>query len=236
MAFADEPVEYGDRRFDCGWSVRQQTAADIGDRMQRFARQLGKVDPAFGRVRPEPGMRRFRAGDRGPILEMKRSELTEMIERRGRFDPPRFPAPVGPQGYHILFRNDLMGLDPSHLSITISAGAAEPGANENGVRVWPNTDHSLWCDAERGIQILDAMIQCWDAEWACAYANVPRSRSGNDDTMSSVRPWLAWTAKPMEPRPNPPFRRPHPGPFPLDYAGPPGETRPWHGGELSIWP
>ena len=181
-------------------------------------------------------MRKFRAGDRGPILDMALPELTDLIERRGRFDPPRFPAPVSPQGYHVLFRNDLMGLDPSHLSITISAGAFEHGANENGVTVWPNTDHFMWRDAERGIEILDAMIQCWDTEWACAYAFAPRSRSENGNTESSIRPWLAWTAKPLQPRPRPPFLRPYPYPFPLDDAGPPAEVRAWRGGKLDIWP
>jgi hypothetical protein len=163
---------------------------------------------------------------------MPRAELAGLIERRGRFDPPRFPAPVSPQGYHTLYRNDLMGFDPSHLSITVSAGAYEYGANENHVWVWPNTDHPLWRDPECGIQVLDAMVQTWEPEWAITYG----SASEGEETKSRVRPWLAWTAKPLEPRPKPPYLRPYPYPFPLDDAGPAAEARPWRGGELRIWP
>src|SRR4051794_22262308 len=114
MAFADETVSDIHRDFECGWAVRKQTAADVADRVQHLARRLGAIDPAYGRIRPSPGMRKFRLGDRGPILDMARAELADLIERRGRFDPPRYPAPVSPTGYSVLYRNDLMGLDPSY--------------------------------------------------------------------------------------------------------------------------
>jgi hypothetical protein len=158
------------------------------------------------------------------------AELAEWIERRGRFDPPRYPAPVSSQGYHTLFRNDVPGLDPSHLSVTVSAGAYEYGANENDIWVWPEPNHPLWRDIERGVEVLDAMVQCWDAEWASAFQYMPVGET------PGVRPWLAWTAKPLQPRPNPPYGRPFPNPFPMDEAGPPAEVRRWQGGELSIWP
>jgi hypothetical protein len=160
---------------------------------------------------------------------MASAELTELIERRGRFDPPRRPAPVSPTGYDVLYRNDLKGLDPSFLSISVRAGGYGSGA-ENRVRVWPERDHPLWREVERGVEVLDAMVECWDPEWACAYRFVPGQE------LPRVRPWLAWMAKPLQPRPSPPYRRPYPYPFPLDYAGPPAEVRAWHGGELQIWP
>jgi hypothetical protein len=236
MAFADETVTDIYRDFECGWSARQQTAADIADRVQHLARRLGAIDPAYGRIRPSPGMRKFRSGDRGPILDMTPAELAELIDRRGRFDPPRYPAPVSPTGYRVLYRNDLMGLDPSHFSVSIRAGEYGPGWVENRVEVWPQTDHPLWLDPERALQLLDAMVEIWEPEWASACASMLNPSSPGEEITSRVRPWLAWTAKPLQPRPNPPYGRPYPYPFPLDDAGPPTEVRPWHGGELSIWP
>jgi hypothetical protein len=233
--FADEPTVYSGRRFNCGWSERQQTASDIALRVQELARQLEVVDPAYGLIRPDPGMRRFRPGDAGPVVEMTPAELTDRIERRGRFDPPRFPAAVSSEGYRMLYRNSR--LDSSRLSVKVAAGAYEPGANENTIGVWPDDDHALWRDPERGIQVLNAMVEAWEPEWAIAsgYPGTPplvRALEGP----SPVRPWLSWTAKPLEPRPNPPYRRPYPYPFPLDRAGPPAEVRAWQGGELRIWP
>jgi hypothetical protein len=228
MPFANEPGHYGDRVFGCGWPDRQQSAADIAGRAQQFAQRLDAIDPAYGRIRPNPGMRKFRPGDVGPLLEMAPAELADLIDRRHRFDPPRLPAPVSPTGYNALFRNNLMGVDPSHLSVTIRAGIYGRGGGENGVEVSPHVDHPLWGDIERGVQVMDAMVPCWDAEWASAYRYIPGHEPPRE------RPWLAWTARPLQPRPKP--LRPYPYPFPLDYAGPPAEVRRWHGGELRIWP
>lgn len=236
MAFADETVADIYRDFQCGWSVRQQTAADIASRLQQLARQLGTIDAAYARIRPDPGMRRFRSGDLGPILDMPAEDLANLIERRGRFDPPRYPAPVSPTGYSVLYRNDLTGLDPSYLSVSIRAGQYGDGWVENRVEVWPQTDHPLWRDPEWAVQLLAAMVEVWEAEWASACASLLNPSSPGEEITSSVRPWLAWTARPLQPRPNPPYGRPYPYPFPLDEAGPPAEVRPWRGGELRIWP
>lgn len=236
MGFADETPDDIRRAFQCGWSERPQTAADIGGRVQKLARALGAIDPAFARIRPDPGMRRFRAGDRGPILDMPLPELAELIDRRGRVDPPRYPAPVSPIGYDLLYRNDLRGLDPSFLSVSIRAGEYGPHWVENRVRVRPQAAHPLWWDLERGIEVLDAMVQIWEPEWAGAYTSILNPASPGESITSRVRTWLAWTLKPLQPRPNPPFGRPYPHPFPLDHAAPPAEVRPWHGGELRIWP
>ena len=225
--FAEEPGHEASRQFECGWSAREQTAEDIAARAQELARRLGLIDPAFGQVRPDPGSRKFREGDIGPILDMTSSELVDLIERRGRFDPPRFPADVSDQGYSILFRNDR--LDPSHLSIRVGAGAYERGANRNEVSVSPHRDHPLWRDPQFGIQILDALAEIWDAEWASAYAWLGRDEGG-------VRPWLAWTSEPLRVEPVPPYIQPYPYPFSRDDVPPPAEVRPWHGGELRIWP
>jgi hypothetical protein len=234
MPFADEPAEYG-RDFECGWSQRPQSASDVAARVQELARRLGTIDPAYGRLRPSPGMRRFRPGDLGPIVEMETVELADLIDRRGRFDPPRCPAPVGPTGYSLLYRSDHMVRDPSLLTVAIRAGGYGAGWVENRVDVRPETEHPIWRNLELGAKVLDAMVEIWDPEWACAYGP-PVERRPQDDEMSRARPWLAWTVKPLQPRPNPPYARPYPYPFPLDDAGPPAEVRPWRGGELRIWP
>ncbi len=235
MAFADEPVDYSGRRFECGWSDRRQTAADIADQIIRLAQRLATIDPAYGRICPDPGMRRFRPGDLGPIVDMDPAEFVDLIDNHGRFDPPKAPAPVSPRGFNLLYRNDLKGIDPSFLSLSVRAGRYGQGPVENRIGLRPDAKHELWQDIGRGIEVLEAMVETWEPEWVCAYALVD-FESEDDGIDSRARPWLAWTARPLRPRPNPPYVRLYPAPFPLDHAGPPAEVRPWLGGELCIWP
>src|SRR6185503_2224770 len=138
---------------------------------------------------------------------------------------------VSQTGFNLLYRNDLKGLDPSFLSLSVRAGQYGPGRVENRVGLRPDTKHELWKDLDRGIEVLEALVETWDPDWASAYALID-----TDDDEIGSRPWLAWTPKPLEPRPNPPYARPYPAPFPLDHAGPPAEVRAWRGGELQIWP
>jgi hypothetical protein len=235
MAFMDSQVDYFGHRFECGWSDRPQTAADIADRVMLLARRLGAIDPAYGCIRPDPGMRKFGPGDLGPIIDMQPPELAGLIDRGGRFDPPKPPAPVSPTGFSVLYRNDLKGVDPSFLSLSVRAGRYGLGGMENRVELRPDTKHVVWQDLGRGIEVLDAMVEAWGPEWACAYALVEFD-SEDGELESRARPWLAWMVQPLQPRPNPPYVRPYPAPFPLDHAGAPAEVRPWRGGELRIWP
>lgn len=235
MAFADEPVDYTGRRFECGWSDRGQTAAEIAAQITQLVRRLGAVDLAYGRISPDPGMRKLAPGDLGPIVDLDPAELVRLIDSRGRFDPPNAPAPVGPGGFSLLYRNDLKGIDPSFVSLSVRAGRYGPGAVENRIDLRPEAKHGLWRDIGRGTEVLDAMVEVWKPEWVCAYALVD-FESDDGEVDSRARPWLAWTAGALRPRPNPPYIRPYPAPFPLDHAGPPTEVRPWHGGELRIWP
>jgi hypothetical protein len=203
--------------------------------MQRLARRLGAIDPAYERLRPDPGMRKFEPGDFGPIVDMPTAKLEDLIDRYSRFDPPELPAPVGPMGYHLLYRNDLTGVDPSFLSVSARVGEYGGGRVENRIGIRPDNRHALWRDLERGIEALHTVIEIWNPLWACAYAVVD-VRAVDGEVKSRVRPWLAWTARPLQPRPNPPYARPYPAPFPLDDAGPAAEVRSWQGGELKIWP
>jgi hypothetical protein len=165
---------------------------------------------------------------------METVELAALIDRLGRFDPPRYPAPVGPTGYDLLYISDHMLRNPSFLTVAIRAGGYGADWVENRVQANPDSEHPVWRNPELGAKILDAMVEIWDPEWACAYG--PPVERRPEDEMYRARPWLAWTAKPLRPRPNPPYGRPYPFPFPLDDAGLPAQVRPWHGGELCIWP
>lgn len=234
MALADEPAEFG-RDIECGWGDRPQSAPDVASRLQALARRLGAMDPDWGRIRPDPGMRKFRPGDRGPIVDMETSDLADLIDRRGRFDPPKYPAPLGPTGYDTLYRSDHLARNPSFLSVWIRVGQYGPGWVENRVEVRPDNEHRIWRDHRLGTQVLDALVEIWDPEWACAYGP-PIEPRPEDDEVSRARPWLAWARKPLGPRPCPPYGRPFPFPFPLDHAGPPAEVRAWHGAELQFWP
>jgi hypothetical protein len=235
MAFSDEPTRYAGRRFECGWSERPQTGAELAYGVQEQARRLAEIDPAYGRIRPDPGARKFLVGDQGPVVDMHTAELADLIERGGRLDPPTYPSPVSSMGYSVLYRSDLRGLDPSYLALSVRAGRYGSGGVENRIGLQLDTEHAVWRDPERGLHVLDAMVQAWNPEWAIAYATVTVLATDGEIT-SRARPWLAWTAKPLRPRPNPPYARPYPAPFPLDDAGPPAEVRAWHGGELCIWP
>src|SRR5258708_13492994 len=126
MPFADEPVEFHARSLQCGWSERAQAPTDIAARAQQFARRLGVIDPAYERIRPDPGMRTYRPGDLGPIVDMETAALADLIDRRGRFDPPRYPAPVRPTGDRMLYPTDHKLPTPSSLSLSISAGNHHP--------------------------------------------------------------------------------------------------------------
>lgn len=234
MLFAQENVGYAGRRFECGWPGMPQSAADIAFRVQELARRLSELEPAHGRLRPDPGMRRFKQGDQGPVLELATEELADQIDRGGRSDPPSYPAPVSPAGYDLLYRNDLKGTDPLFVWMSVRAGVYGPG-QDNRIGLRPDSGNDLWRSVERGVAILSAMVEAWDPEWACAYALVDVQGS-DDEVRSRARPWLAWTARPLKPRPVPPFGRPFPAPFPLDDAGSPAEVRAWHGGELKVWP
>ncbi len=229
MLFADIPSDYGDRTFVCGWPDRADTAADIAARAQRFARRLEAIDPAYGRIGHDRRGKTLRPDNGPPVVDMSPHDLAEEIDRRDRFDPPKFPSPVSPAGYDVMFGNEAKKSCPSDLGVMIRVGVYGSCGYENYLTAWPHQHHSLWQDVDRGIQFLEAIVEPWDATWGAAYRLLQI-----EPGVMRLRPWLAWTAEPLQPRPSP--LRPYPAPFPLDQAGPAAEIRSWRGGELSIWP
>jgi hypothetical protein len=235
MAFADEPVSYTGRRFECGWDDRRQTASEIADRLVWFAQRLGTIDPAYGQIRPDPGPRKFRVGDLGPIVTLQRTDLVASIDKE-RFDPPAAPRPVGPGGFSLLYRNDVMSNDPSFVVLLVRAGRYGAEYSTNRVQLRPETKHELWRDIDRGAEIMDTLVETWEPQWACAYALAHSQLAADEESGSKARPWLAWTERPVQPKRASPYDEPYPPPFPLDHAGRPAEVRSLRGGELCIWP
>ena len=160
---------------------------------------------------------------------MPAEDLAELIEERDRVSPPAFPCPVGPRGYHITLQG------PSHRSQGGVAGfhafvGARKPLTDNTVTLDIWKESAVWRDQAQGVAILEALIDAWEPESAIAFAFLRWGEPMRE------RPWLAWTAKPLHPRPVPPFGREYPYPWPLDDAGPPAESPQLRDGELQIWP
>src|SRR6478736_5115887 len=103
-------------------------AQAIAERTKEFVRRVSLVEPTLAEVRPILAARAFRPGDPGPVLEMTADQLAELIDRRARFDPPRRPAPVGPDGYSVVFGPNRRWSDPLRISLTVRAGQYREGS------------------------------------------------------------------------------------------------------------
>src|SRR5213083_2780074 len=125
--FADEPDHY-DRSFFGGWPSVRMDARAIAERVQEVVRRLSLVEPTCGELRPILATRAFRPEDPGPVLELATGQLAELIDRRARFDPPRRPAPVGPDGYSVVFGPNRRWSDPLRISLTVRAGQYREGS------------------------------------------------------------------------------------------------------------
>ena len=227
-AFADEGDHY-ERSFLAGWPGRLENALQVAERVHALASRLAEIGPSYGQLWPLMESRRLRPSDPGPVLEMSTEELGRLIDRRGRFDLPALPAPVGEEGYSF----SLVGYgDPSaprtH-GVAVRAGAYRASA-DNEVRLTFGNTCPIWRDAEQALRVLHGLVDTFDASWATAFAFIAEPDGGGRD-----RPWLAWTAAPLTPRPAPPFLRTYPYPFPFSGEAPPSVVRPDHGGELKLW-
>jgi hypothetical protein len=230
--FAEE-IDHDSREFICGWSLRAETAEQVAMRIHRFARRLAEIEPRCGDLWPLFAARRLRRDDPGPVLNLSLTELAGLIDRRCRLNPPPPPAPVDPEGFLVTLAghpDQWSGLVPG---LNIWAGASRP-PSENHVKLAADLESPLWRDEALGLFVLHALIDVWDAEWAAAYASI----GWIDEegwALGRDRPWLAWTAKPLQPRPVPPYSRAYPYPLPFEEAGPASEVRQAYGGELQVW-
>jgi hypothetical protein len=218
--FADEDEHYL-RRLTASWPAFGESAQGLAGKIQGVVRRLAVIEPAYGEVRPILAMRRPRPSDPGPVLDMTAEELASLIDRRMRFDPPPFPAPVDQDGYSIVLGPDRSGRDPRRLGVLISGGQYRSGAWDK-FELRPHRDSPIWREQDLALSVLDILIDVLDCHCAAAWAFVPEGEGGRR------RPWLAWVSQHAE----------HPLPFPFPFADAPPAPRQalYREGRLHTWP
>lgn len=211
-----------------GWPSRAESAESLAIRLQRMARLLADVEPAYGELWPRIGMKALRPSDPGPILALSVGDLATLIDRRARFNPPQRPAPVGSGGYWVLVSNNRRPRDPLYASLKAHAGEYTEVA-ENAVELELNPNGPGWQSAELVSRIFEGGLALWSAKWGAVW----HRKASEED----VKQWprLAWTADSFKSHPVPPYWREHPFPFPFDTAPTIRSVHPSLGGELEEW-
>jgi hypothetical protein len=189
---------------------------------------LEKVEPALGELRLLFGPRAFRRSDPGPVLTLSAEDLARLIERRARFDPPQWPAPVGSDGYRVVMVNGRIPRDPLYAAVGLRAGVYSD-ARENSLDMEVNPNGIAWRDDNALQHIFAEIAAIWDAKWGAVWRQFP---SGEEVAQT---PRLAWTAEKLIARPVPPYLREHPPPLPFEGQPTRRETHPQLGGELELW-
>jgi hypothetical protein len=216
--------EHYKRSFDCGWGPREETALEVARRVRGLIERLVEVEPGHGEIWPLFVARNPKRGrDPNPVLEHTVEALGDLIDRRARYDPPRFPAPVCETGYQLIFAAR-RPMDPLYLEGSVHAGNQSPPLSwnpPNKADLEYHLDHRIWSDERLALQVLSALIDTLQPDWACATAGVSATET---DERPHKRPWLAWRAAGREiPE------------FYVGRGGPPREVRAHRRGELSIW-
>jgi len=184
-----------------------------------MVRELGQIDPRLDFLWPQFAARAIRPTDPGPVLELSDETLGDLIDRRARFDPPPFPAPVDPWGYMLA-----LGATPTSelrdYSALVQAGSLKEPPLYNEVKLDLDQHHAVWRSPDRAVSVLDVLVRSWEAEWAYAAG---RPKGGCGDTFG--RPLLIWSAvKGVS------------APRAFIDIGAPLELRDYLGGELQIFP
>jgi hypothetical protein len=201
----------------CGWATRAEGPLEIARRLQALNASMAEVEPEWRDLWPLLAARAIKPGrDPGPILDMTSEALADLIDRRARFDPPRYPAPVDPEGYRMLTTVLRNAYDPLEVHVQVSASYEGAQINGNEISLSPNNASSIWSDLARVRQLFIALISSVNPVWGCAVASLGPDRG--------FRPWMTWTAPGAE--------------VPARYVEcgvQPAETCPQLGGELLIW-
>jgi hypothetical protein len=218
--FADEPHHFS-RWIYCGWGARAEDALGVARRVQAMAAALAEADSELPVLWPQFAARAYHPAQAAPVFDMSFEDLGRLLDRWGRLDPPRCPAPVSSGGYSFV----LIGPqgDPSRLEMYIGAGSTWSTGNK--IKLCLDGALPLWRDPERAARIQGALVESWQAEWALAGAFVLPPNWTNSELNQPPRPWMTWSARPESAFP-----------LPLRDLGPPAEVRGEHGGELRIWP
>ena len=201
--FADDP-DLHVYLFLAGWGPRAETAIQIAARVQGLVRLLGEIEPEWSEIWPILAARAIRP-EEPHVLQLSTDDLGMLIDRRARFDPPRWPAPVGPDGYQIVFGANRIGIDPMKFEMSVHAGSTEAETYiGNGLLLSPHDDGPIWRDEARGRAVVEAIIDCFEPDWvnAGATGGAPLGNTG-------PRAWLNWAAPGCVPPEH--FRPPSPG-------------------------
>jgi hypothetical protein len=220
VAANEERPIFSRNSFRCGWSSRAEVALDVAHRVIALNQGLAKMEPAHHELWPLFAARAIRPGrDPGPISDMSVDELAELIDRRARFDPPRWPAPVSDGGYNLVMSANLRGTDLLSVGVWVRAGAYpdSPPTDPNDADLDFHVKNPIWMDFDRGLQALHLLIDSMEPDWACASNWV-------GDEKGHHQPWLAWAA---QDRTIPDFY--------IGRASPPSEVRADRGGRLYLW-
>lgn len=224
MAFSDETSQWH-RWFNYNWGPRAETAEEIAQRLQAMARDFRRDEPDLSPLWLQFSSRATRPTDLERVDELAIEDLSRLIDRRGRFDPPQLPAPVGPMGYSLLLGGP-PSTDPARrLDISIRAGRTEDAWPGNGGVLNFLTDAPVWQDAERGLAILRAVVRAWEPDRAGAYARRPQRDDEPYDSSPPVRPWLTWKRHGADYQ----F-------YEFTDVGLPTLVQSEFGGELRVWP
>jgi hypothetical protein len=238
VAFADETDHYS-REFLCCWGLRPESAEDIARRAIAMGEGLERIAPRFGDLWPLLGMRAARSTDPGPISSMEVRDLAAWIDNKCRFDPPRPPAPVSPEGFWAAFGTRSRPPVELPSGAMIKAGIYRVGLH-NRMELDFRNEAPIWRDRDQALAVMHVIAEAWDAEVAAAWAFATSSVDDLVDGGSLEtrhRPWLVWTRRPLTLQPiMPPYYRAFPYPFPFEEAGPPSEVRVDGESRLEIWP
>lgn len=222
MKYFDEAHET--RWFSCGWTPRQEGARVMASRLRSLAAKFEAVEPILGRLWPQLKARPLRASDPGPLLAMADEELADLIDRRARFDPPAFPAPVGPGGYSLPLSSGRKGGDGVAFGGSVHFDSLKYKLQEPVLFELGN-ESPVWQSAEMARGLLFALVEALGAQWAAAITMAHLGMREDGEGISERRPWMCWAAS----------GHPIPSDWTLD-VGAPIDVRQEHGGQTSIWP
>jgi hypothetical protein len=211
-----DPEQFWRLHFRAEWSARPESAEQVASRIQLLTRRLSELEPTWGEIWPLFAARQSEFS-RPHVLQYALEELAALIDRRGRYDPPRWPAPVGETGYHLILTVNRTGLDPFDVGVTVHAGDVRPQPC-NALSIDLHRASPLVGDLRRGVALVCAMVEAFEPMWV--YAKLPGASA---DGPFVVRPWLTWAAI---------------GGVLPDYVKPlvePVEAREMCGGRLQSW-
>lgn len=221
------------RVFACTWPERPEDGRQVAERLHELSGRLLEIPALAFDIWPAFDVRAPRVTDPGPVRSMTVEDLGRLMERRGRFDPPRLPAPVGPEGYDIAFGGhaSFPPTRAAELAVYIRIGRSRP-RSLNHAYVEPRLDSAIWSDPETSLRLLDSMIEVFEASWATAFGRIPSDPIPGAPGSICERPWMIWSTEP----PPPASWELQNWQRALSGFGPATEVRPHRGGRLSVWP